>query len=150
MFKIEGTITQIGQPKKVSDKLTIKTFRIKTKSEYPTDLEFQLKNAKSDLINPVQVNETVIVNFDVNGTVWKDKVITNLNAYRIEKAPLNIVKIDDRAIEQKTMYGNNDDGTILTNGMVKISNAEAKKNTENQSSAAAEFNRFENIDDLPF
>ena len=65
-----GSLHFKGQTTVVSDKFTKREFVIVTKDQYPQYLSFQLTQDKVSLLDPVNVGDDIVVNFNLRGREW--------------------------------------------------------------------------------
>jgi len=98
-FEIIGKIIDIAPVNQVSDKFKKREFVIERKETggsavFVDYIKFQLLQDRCDLINESFMNEEVKVSFNIKGNRWeKDgrvNYFTNLDAWKIEKAPSTI------------------------------------------------------------
>lgn len=89
MGEIKGKIIAINDEERVSDKFRKREFVVETDDKYPKQICFQLVNDKVDLIDPYQVNETVMVHYNLESKQSKGRWFTNATAWRIEKQHYN-------------------------------------------------------------
>lgn len=84
---ISGTATE-----KKTDTFSVRTFVLELTETGANGMvftnlaQFQLVNAQCAILDQFQPGQMVTVNFNVRGQAWNDKVITNLNAWKIEHA----------------------------------------------------------------
>ena len=94
-FELSGTLYEIGETQKISDKFSKREFIIEKKEntgnfEFVDHIKFQLTNDKCDLIDKFNTGDELNISFNIRGRKWEknDKVsyFTNLEAWKIEKA----------------------------------------------------------------
>jgi hypothetical protein len=90
MYKITGRIVRIDPMEVKSATLSLRQFVIQTEEEYPQTLLFQTKNERTALLDRVRVGQEITLWFSVKGNEWNDKVIINLNCYKIEGVELPV------------------------------------------------------------
>jgi len=94
-FEITGKLIEKYDAQQVSDTFKKREFVIQIEEEgngrtFTNYIKFQLLQAKTDLIDSYNVNDSIKVNFNVKGNRWekegKVNYFTNLDAWRIESA----------------------------------------------------------------
>jgi len=94
-FEITGKLIEKYNTIQVSDRFKKREFVIeKTESnggmEFTDHIKFQLTQDRCNLIDNIEVNAEIKVNFNIRGNKWekegKVNYFTNLDAWRIEKA----------------------------------------------------------------
>ena len=84
-LQIEGKLFKVYPTEQKTDKFQSRDFAIEFMSgNYPQLVKFQLSNDKCDLIDAYQIGSQVRVYFDLRGREWNDKILTNLQAWKIE------------------------------------------------------------------
>jgi hypothetical protein len=79
-----GAIISKLPVKQVSDKFRIQEFILKLGDEkYPQEVKFQLMNDRIDLLDFIQVNEVVEVEFELRGREYNDTHYVSLNALKV-------------------------------------------------------------------
>lgn len=83
--KYAGSIIFIGQTEKVSDKFQKRILVLSYKSSnYPQEITFELHQDKCDLLNSYSIGDTIEVDYNLNGKLWKDnKWFNSLVIYKI-------------------------------------------------------------------
>lgn len=93
-FEISGKLIEKFDTVKVSDRFKKREFVIeKTESnggmEFTDHIKFQLTQDRCNLIDALNLNDDIKVNFNIRGNKWekdgKVSYFTNLDAWRIEK-----------------------------------------------------------------
>jgi len=93
-FEISGKLIEKFDTVKVSDRFKKREFVIqKTESnggmEFTDHIKFQLTQDRCNLIDAINLNDDIKVNFNIRGNKWekdgKVSYFTNLDAWRIEK-----------------------------------------------------------------
>lgn len=100
-LNLTGTITQISEPQRLSDKLTKKTFVIKTNEKYPQEIAFELFNNNLSLINDYNTGDSINVAFNVRGREWKGNYYTSLAAWKIESHQEEVTNAQQNAAREK-------------------------------------------------
>lgn len=99
-FEITGQIVQIGQTEVKTEKFSVREFAIQfqtgNEGQYTDYASFRLANAKTSLVDGLQVGQTVTVKFNVRGREWNGKYFTNLEAWKIDPA----TKPEDMPMQQ--------------------------------------------------
>jgi len=83
-LQIEGKLFKVYPTEQKTDTFSSRDFAIQTSGEYPQLVKFQLTQDKCDLIDAYQIGSQVRVYFDLRGREWNDKILTNLQAWKIE------------------------------------------------------------------
>lgn len=89
-FEIEGVIESRGETQQKTERFKIRNFVLGVKEqvsdkEYYNSIEFQLMQAKTELIDDVRVGDRVKVSFNLRGkNTEKWGNITNLVAYQLD------------------------------------------------------------------
>jgi len=93
-FEITGKVIEKYSTVQVNDRFKKREFVIeKTESnggmEFTDHIKFQLTQDRCNLIDSIELNDEVKVNFNIRGNKWerdgKVNYFTNLDAWRIEK-----------------------------------------------------------------
>jgi hypothetical protein len=91
MYKLTGTVKVISPTVQVSEKFAKREFVVtESSSMYPQDIMFQLTQDKCNLIDSVNVNDSIEVSFNLRGREWTSpqgevKYFNTLEAWRIER-----------------------------------------------------------------
>ena len=91
MYKLTGTVKVINPTVQVSEKFAKREFVVtESTSMYPQDILFQLTQDKCNLIDSVNVNDSIEVSFNLRGREWTSpqgevKYFNTLEAWRIER-----------------------------------------------------------------
>jgi single-strand DNA-binding protein len=84
-LQIGGKLFRVYPTETKSDKFQTRDFAIEYMiGNYPQLIKFQLNNDKCDLVDSYKIGDTIKVSFDLRGREWNEKILTNLNAWRIE------------------------------------------------------------------
>jgi uncharacterized radical SAM superfamily protein len=86
-FKLEGAIISKLPMKQVSEKFRIQEFILRVgqpEDKYPQEVKFQLVNDKIDLLDFIQVNDTVELVYELRGRAYKDTHYNTLNVLEIK------------------------------------------------------------------
>jgi ABC-type methionine transport system ATPase subunit len=73
MSTVKGTITKIFQKEQVTDKFAKRIMWLKTEGQYPQELELQAVNDKCNLLDSVNVHDTVECSLNLRGKRYTDK-----------------------------------------------------------------------------
>jgi hypothetical protein len=80
-----GTVISKLPFKQVSEKFKIQEFILKVGDEkYPQEVKFQLVNDKIDLLDFIQVNDTVELVFELRGRAYKENHYNTLNVIELK------------------------------------------------------------------
>ena len=79
-FSVKGKLHKVFESQKVSDKLEIRDFVIKTEEQYPQYIKFQLMNDKTSQVDGFSEGQNIEVSFNLRGRENDGKSYTNLQA----------------------------------------------------------------------
>jgi hypothetical protein len=80
-----GAIINKLPAKQVTEKFRVQEFILKVGDDkYPQEVKFQLVNDKIDLIDFIQVNETVELVFELRGRAYKETHYNTLNVLELK------------------------------------------------------------------
>jgi single-strand DNA-binding protein len=84
-MEFKGKVTFIGGADVISEKLTKRIFVIEIQNgQYKDDLAFELINNKVDLVDGVNVGDTVTVGANISSREWNGKWFTQASAWKID------------------------------------------------------------------
>ncbi len=85
-FQIQGKLYRKFDTEQKTETFKAREFVILVEDGmYPQYIKFQLTQERCSLIDPFNIDDQILVHFDLRGREWNDKFFTNLNAWRIEK-----------------------------------------------------------------
>ena len=85
--KETGAIINKLPAKQVSEKFRVQEFILKVgepEDKYPQEVKFQLVNDKIDLLDFIQVNDTVELVFELRGRAYKENHYNTLNVIELK------------------------------------------------------------------
>jgi len=91
MFTLSGILKVKNDTQQVSEKFKKREFVVTDASGmYPQDILFQLTQERTDQLEPVNVNDTINVSFNLRGREWTSpsgevKYFNSLDVWKIEK-----------------------------------------------------------------
>jgi hypothetical protein len=92
MFSFTGKLVVKSDTQQVTDSFRKREFVMSDESsQYPQEIMFQLTQDRCSLLDPMNVGETVKVNFNLRGRKWENpntkeiKYFNTLEAWRLEK-----------------------------------------------------------------
>jgi hypothetical protein len=91
MFTLNGILKVKNDTQQVSEKFKKREFVVTDASGmYPQDILFQLTQERTDQLDPVNVNDTINVSFNLRGREWTSptgevKYFNSLDVWKIEK-----------------------------------------------------------------
>ncbi|MFZ4542870.1 MAG: DUF3127 domain-containing protein [Saprospiraceae bacterium] len=86
-LEVEGKLYKVFPAEQKSATFQTRDFGLEIMSgNYPQLIKFQLTQDKCALIDNFQVGDSIKVYFDLRGREWNDKILSNLNAWRIESS----------------------------------------------------------------
>lgn len=119
-FELEGKLVEKFNTQQVSDAFKKREFVVETTEEgsgrvFTEQIKFQLVQDKCDLIESINIDDTVKVSFNIKGRKWeKDgrvNYFTNLDAWRVEsqKAQATVTNDAPPPMEEPPMATEEDD-----------------------------------------
>lgn len=86
-MELQGQIIHIFDEKRISDKLTIREFVIKTPGEYPQQILVQTANAKTNLIIGKKVGDVVTAHINIRGrrAGVENKWFNSIECWKLEQ-----------------------------------------------------------------
>ncbi|MCC7246891.1 MAG: DUF3127 domain-containing protein [Saprospiraceae bacterium] len=86
-FEVEGKLHRVFQTESKSQSFQTREFVLEIPDgNYPQLIKFQAVQDRCRLLDDYSEGEMVKVSFDLRGREWNGKYLTNLNAWRIERA----------------------------------------------------------------
>ncbi|MCB0527998.1 MAG: DUF3127 domain-containing protein [Saprospiraceae bacterium] len=86
-FEVEGKLHRIFPTEQKSASFSAREFVLEVPDgNYPQLVKFQAVQERCSLLDTYQEGDRVKVSFDLRGREWNGKYLTNLNAWRIERA----------------------------------------------------------------
>ena len=86
-FEVEGKLHRIFQTEQKSTSFSAREFVLEIPDgNYPQLVKFQAVQERCSLLDTFGEGDHVKVSFDLRGREWNGKYLTNLNAWRIERA----------------------------------------------------------------
>lgn len=82
-YKVSGVVIKIGDTE-VKNNFSVRTFAIDTGGEFPQKVQFQVSNLMCPVLDQLTIGQYITLHFSLRGKEWNDKIITNLNCYKIE------------------------------------------------------------------
>lgn len=79
-MEVTGQVFLIGDKKQVTDNMQKQEIIVKTNEQYPQHIKIEFVNAKCDLLNCINVNDTVTVAINLRGNLSKDSSTAYLSA----------------------------------------------------------------------
>ena len=111
-LNIKGRVIRIDDAEKKTETFTVRQFVIETGGTYSQKIQFQLTNYYCDLIDHIKIGEEITVHFDIRGSEWNDKIINNLNAWRIDRhvnAATSVPPVAKEPVDQDGGFPEEDD-----------------------------------------
>jgi single-strand DNA-binding protein len=88
-FEIEGKLYKVYPTEQKTASFQAREFGLEIMSgNYPQYIKFQLTQEKCTVIDGYQEGDSIKVYFDLRGREWNGKILSNLNAWRVEGATL--------------------------------------------------------------
>jgi hypothetical protein len=86
-FEVEGKLHKIFPTESKSASFQAREFVLEVPDgNYPQMIKFQAVQDRCTMLDGYQEGDRVKVSFDLRGREWNGKYLTNLNAWRMEKA----------------------------------------------------------------
>ena len=86
-FEVVGKLYKKFETESKSEKFQSRDFVLEIgDGQYPQLIKFQIVQDRCSLLDQYSEGEQVKVSFDLRGREWNGKYLTNLNAWRLEKA----------------------------------------------------------------
>ena len=86
-FEVEGKLHRIFPTEQKSTSFSAREFVLEVPDgNYPQLVKFQAVQERCALLDTFSEGDRVKISFDLRGREWNGKYLTNLNAWRIEKA----------------------------------------------------------------
>ena len=82
---LTGEIKIIYDEQQVTDTFKKREFVIQTDETYPQQIKIETTKEKTELLNDLNVGDSVAVSINIRGREWNDKYFVNIQAWRIEK-----------------------------------------------------------------
>lgn len=91
MYKFNGTVYEVGQTEKISEKFSKRLLVVSDDDEnYPQLVAFEFVNDKTSLLDPYAPGDTVEVSFSLRGREWTNektgevRFFNTLSAFKVE------------------------------------------------------------------
>jgi hypothetical protein len=89
-MEFTGKLIYKGEIQQVTDKFSKRDFVIETQEQYPQQIKFELHQDRVDLIDVYNLEEVIIVSFNLRGKSYTDKngitqYINTLQAWKIAR-----------------------------------------------------------------
>lgn len=92
-FEVEGKLYKVYPTEQKTATFQTREFGIEIMSgNYPQYIKFQLTQDKCAIIDGFNEGDAIKVYFDLRGREWQGKILSNLNAWRVEGANQSPVK----------------------------------------------------------
>ena len=86
-FEVEGKLHKLYPTEQKSASFTAREFVLEIPDgNYPQLVKFQAVQDRCALLDSYQEGDRIKVSFDLRGREWNGKYLTNLNAWRIDRA----------------------------------------------------------------
>ena len=86
-FEVEGKLYKVYPTEQKTATFQTREFGIEIMSgNYPQYIKFQLTQDKCAVLDGFNEGDAIKVYFDLRGREWQGKILSNLNAWRVEKA----------------------------------------------------------------
>ncbi len=84
-YEIKGTVKHIYPSQTFPSGFVKREFVISTNEQYPQHIKLELYKEKVDLLEQLNIGDSVQVSFNIRGSEYQNKFYVNLNAWKIEK-----------------------------------------------------------------
>lgn len=86
-FEVEGKLHKLFPTEQKSASFTAREFVLEIPDgNYPQLVKFQAVQDRCTLLDAFQEGDQIKVSFDLRGREWNGKYLTNLNAWRVDRA----------------------------------------------------------------
>ena len=82
-YSLTGRVVEVTDTKQVSEKFKKREIILETDGQYPQLVQFAFAQAKTALLDGIQVGQTAEVFFNIRGRKWKDRYFVELSGWRI-------------------------------------------------------------------
>jgi hypothetical protein len=79
-------------------------FVITTEEQYPQDVKFEVVKDKCATLDKYAVGQEVTVSFNVRGNEYQGKYFVNLQAWKIEAAPVAAAPVADQGEDDELVF----------------------------------------------
>lgn len=94
-FEIEGVLHKKFETENKTDTFQAREMILEIQDgNYPQLIKFQLVQDRCTLLDPIPEGQKIKVSFDLRGREWNGKYFTNLNAWKIETAEIELSSTD--------------------------------------------------------
>ena len=73
LFEIQGKLVKVSNPIKISDKFSNRQFVLELDRQWNKEVMFQLNNDNMGLIDKVDIDDIIEIQFDINCKSYTDK-----------------------------------------------------------------------------
>lgn len=108
-FEFTGKIVRIGETEQVSDKFKKRSFVVTDgRDQYPQNIQFELHQDKTDIIDVFKVGDEAKVKFNLRGRDWTDKegAVKTFNTLQCWA----LLKLEGEKFKGETLTPSEDDG----------------------------------------
>ena len=88
-YKVEAVVTDIFPTDKITDRFSKRVIWIKTEEQYPQVWEVQFANQNIDLLDNINVNDKVEIQFGIQGKKsdknGNERIFNSINGFGIRK-----------------------------------------------------------------
>jgi single-strand DNA-binding protein len=89
-FEVEGKLYKVYPTEQKTATFQTRDFGLEIMSgNYPQYIKFQLTQDKCAVLDSFNEGDAIKVHFDLRGREWQGKILSNLNAWRVEAASLS-------------------------------------------------------------
>jgi hypothetical protein len=81
---IKGTVHHIGNTEKITDKFSKRLLVVKTDQEYNNLAPIEFTKDKTELLDSLQIGQSVSVEVNVGGREWQGKYFASITGWKIE------------------------------------------------------------------
>lgn len=83
-YTLQGKLLVIKDVQTFDSGFTKREFVVRTESQYPQDIQFELVKEKTSLIDGYNVGDPIEVHFDIRGREYQGRYFVNLSAWKLE------------------------------------------------------------------
>lgn len=85
-LQLQGRIKVILDTQTFDSGFSKRSFVVTTAEQYPQDVQFDFFKDKTSALDTYNVNDEVVVHFNIRGNEYNGKYYVNLNAWKLEKS----------------------------------------------------------------
>lgn len=89
-MELQGTIKRIGDIETFASGFQKREFVLLTTEQYPQPINIEIMGDKIDILDPIKVNDSVVVGINIRGREWtsplgETRYFNSITAWKIQK-----------------------------------------------------------------